>query len=293
MPKVLTACLILAISCVCIIGSADAATATSKVRFYMNMGLVEIELYGNESPLNVANFLSYVNSGAYNDSMIHRTRDGASVATSDLFVQGGSFKTNGVSITPGPPVNNEFNAANGLSNVQYTIAAARSTSPNSATSGWFINKTNNAGPFDAGPYTVFGKATVGFSIIDQIPLLNNLPILTGSSLESMPIYQNGEVIIQRALRIPTRAGDYDFNGTINAADYSLWRSNIGSTTNLAIDGNGNGVVDAADYAVWRNALSAGSGSGTAAANIAVPEPGTATITAVALLALTFRRRTRS
>src|SRR4051795_1958712 len=92
-----------------VVGSAQAATPTNKVRFYMNMGTVEIELYGTQSPLNVANFLSYVDSGAYNDSIIHRTRDGATVAGSELFAQGGSFKEDGTGITPGPAVNNEFN----------------------------------------------------------------------------------------------------------------------------------------------------------------------------------------
>src|SRR5690349_15470923 len=96
--------------------AAHAATATARVRFYMNMGTVEIELYGNESPLGVANFLSYVDNGSYNDSMIHRTRDNTTVQNSDLFAQGGSYKTNGVGITTSAPVNNEYNAANGLTN---------------------------------------------------------------------------------------------------------------------------------------------------------------------------------
>lgn len=253
--------------------SAIAVTPTNKVRFYMNMGTIEIELYGTQSPLNVANFLSYVDNGSYNDSMIHRTRDGATVAGSDLFAQGGSYKQNGTAITAGAAVVNEFNPANGLSNTAYTLAAARTSNPNSATSGWFINQSNNAAAFDPGPYTVLGKVVLGTSIVDQIPFLPNLPILQGSGLDSMPIYNSGEVVINKAIRIPLVAGDYNMSGSVTIADYNLWRSNLGSTANLVSDGNGNGVVDAADYVVWRNAAVAASGSSAAGLESAgVPEP---------------------
>lgn len=275
-----------------IVGSTAAvgATPTSKVRFYMNMGTVEIELYGNESPLGVANFLTYVDNGSYNDSMIHRTRDNTTVANSDLFAQGGSYKTNGVGITTGAAVNNEYNAANGLTNVAYTLAAARSTGLNTATSGWFINQTNNAAAF--GNYTVLGKVTLGTSIIDQIPFLNNLPILQGSGLESMPIYNNGEVIITKAARIPILPGDYNLSGSVTSADYTLWRQNFGSTTNAAADGNGNGRVDAADYVIWRNATS-GAGSGAGGLEVGgVPEPGSALLLLVGGLTVVLRRARR-
>ncbi len=269
---------------------ASGVTPTSKVRFYMNMGTVEIELYGTQSPLNVANFLSYVDNGSYNDSIIHRTRDGASVATSDLFAQGGSYKQNGAGITPGAAVANEFNAANGLSNTAYTLAAARGSDPNSATSGWFINQTNNAAAFDPGPYTVLGKVTLGTNIIDQIPYLPNLPILGGSSLSSMPIYNNGEVVINRAIRIPLLAGDYNFSGSVTTADYTVWRNNYGSTVNLASDGNGDGVVNAVDYVIWRNSLSPGTGAGAGDLGPGVvPEPLAAALLLIGTLFLSNRR----
>jgi peptidyl-prolyl cis-trans isomerase A (cyclophilin A) len=272
---------------------AQAVTPTAKVRFYMNMGTVELELYGTQSPLNVANFLSYVDNGSYNDSIIHRTRDGSSVAVSDLFAQGGSFKQNGTQITPSAPVNNEFNAANGLSNIKYTMAAARSTDPNSATSGWFINQTNNAAAFDPGPYTVLGKVTSGTNIIDQIPFLNNLPILQGSGLESMPIYNNGEVVINRAIRTPLVAGDYNFSGTVTTADYTVWRNNFGSTTNLAADGNGNGVVDAGDYVIYRKKFGATSGSGAGdLSEFSVPEPASGLLILSAMLVFNAVSRRR-
>lgn len=271
---------------------AFAVTPTSKVRFYMNMGTVEIELYGTQSPLNVANFLSYIDDGSYNDSMIHRTRDGTTVAGSDLFAQGGSYKYNSLNgITTKPAVVNEFNAANGLSNTAYTLAAARGTDPNSATSGWFINQSDNAAHFDPGPYTVLGKVTLGTNIIDQIPFLPNLPILSGTSLSSMPIYNNGEVVINRAIRIPLLAGDYDFSGAVTNSDYSVWRSNFGSTVNLVADGNGDGVVNSADYVLWRRSMSPGVGAGTSdLGGNGVPEPSTVMLSAIGGLFLSSRRR---
>jgi peptidyl-prolyl cis-trans isomerase A (cyclophilin A) len=277
--------------------TAEAVTPTNKVRFYMNMGTVEIELYGTQSPLNVANFLSYVDNGSYNDSVIHRTRDGSTVAGSDLFAQGGSYKQNGTAIVTGAPVVNEYNAANGLSNVAYTLAAARSSGLNTATSGWFINQTNNAAAFGnpSSPYTVLGKVTVGMSIIDQIPFLNNLPILQGSALESMPIYNDGEVVINRAIRIPLVSGDYNFSGSVTTADYTIWRNSLGSTTNLAADGNGNGVVDAGDYVVYRKKFGASAGSGAGdLASFNVPEPSSGLMLSLVslIVSLLSRRPTR-
>lgn len=71
-------------------------------------------------------------------------------------------------------------------------------------------------------------------------------------------------------------GDYNGNGIVDAADYTVWRDSLGSTTNLAADGNGSGVIDSGDYDVWKANFGNYSGSG-AGANSAVPEPATAVL----------------
>ena len=72
-------------------------------------------------------------------------------------------------------------------------------------------------------------------------------------------------------------GDYNHNGVVDAADYTLWQNSFGSTMNLAADRDGNGIVDAADYSVWRDHLGDMAPGPGAGASVAVPEPNTATL----------------
>lgn len=81
------------------------------------------------------------------------------------------------------------------------------------------------------------------------------------------------------------AGDFDRNGVVNEADFTLWQSDFGKTVDIAgsrADGNSDRVIDAADYTVWRDALAAGSA--------AIPEPGAAVLVSLALTTAHFRRR---
>jgi hypothetical protein len=86
---------------------------------------------------------------------------------------------------------------------------------------------------------------------------------------------------------PPLPGDADRNGVVEQADYTIWRANFGSTTQLAADYNNSGSVDAADYVIWRKYLGQSVGSGLA---LAAPEPSAAVLVSVAAAALSTVRR---
>lgn len=163
---------------------AGAGQATT-VRIQTTLGVVDIQLYDTAAPLTVANFLNYVNSGAYNNSFIHRSVPG-------FIIQGGGYTwndaTNGVaSVSTAPPIANEYSSSR--SNLRGTIAMAKlGNDPNSATSQWFFNLANNSANLDNqnGGFTVFGRVLGdGMSVVDRIaalPLAN-----AGGALTSLPL----------------------------------------------------------------------------------------------------------
>jgi hypothetical protein len=84
------------------------------------------------------------------------------------------------------------------------------------------------------------------------------------------------------------AGDYNHNGTIDAADYTVWRDSLGSTSKLAADGNGNGMIDAGDFDVWKTHFGQTLSSADAASGI--PEPSTAALLIIGCVVALVARR---
>ena len=146
-----------------------AHAANPVVEFDTTAGTIKIELYPEAAPKTVANFLDYVRSGHYVGTQFHRVIDG-------FMIQGGGFTTDFKQKPTKPPIaiESEMSSKAGLANVPGTVAMARTSDPNSATSQFFINVADNqrlnfkeATPQGFG-YTVFGKVIDGMDVVNKI-----------------------------------------------------------------------------------------------------------------------------
>ena len=130
-----------------------------------SFGDIKIELFEKESPITTANFLEYVRSGFYKDTIFHRVIPG-------FMIQGGGFDTSFTQKPTREPIKNE--AANQLSNARGTLAMARTGVVDSATCQFFINLVDNDFLNFRAPvpqyygYCVFGKVVEGMNVVDKI-----------------------------------------------------------------------------------------------------------------------------
>ena len=135
------------------------------VTFETTKGNFVIELYPNEAPVTVANFLEYVNSGFFAGTIFHRV-------IPNFMIQGGGFTFDMSEKENNAPIKIESN--NGLKNDVGTVAMARTNDPNSATSQFFVNVKDNdflnftAETMQGYGYAVFGKVTEGMEVIEAI-----------------------------------------------------------------------------------------------------------------------------
>jgi len=149
-----------------------------------SLGSITLELDSAKAPATVANFLAYADAGFYDGTIFHRV-------IRDFMIQGGGFGADLKQKPTKPPIRNE--AANGLKNLRGTIAMARTSVVDSATSQFFINHKDNPNldhrspTPDAFGYAVFGKVTKGMEVVDKIAtvqtraqnmMFQNLPVET-------------------------------------------------------------------------------------------------------------------
>lgn len=136
-----------------------------RVRLRTNYGAIVLELSPDKAPATVANFMRYVESGFYDNTLFHRVIAG-------FMIQGGGLERGMHIKATEDPIQNE--AANGLRNTQFTVAMARVPAPHSATAQFFINLADNdflnyTGPTDDGfGYCVFGKVVEGAEVVTAI-----------------------------------------------------------------------------------------------------------------------------
>ena len=148
--------------------ATSTLAANPQVRMQTNMGDIVLELYAEQAPKSVANFLQYVDEGFYSNTLFHRVID-------DFMIQGGGFTPQFERKETRAPIVNE--ADNGLKNLRGTLAMARTFEPHSATAQFFINVKDNdfldhtAKTPRGWGYTVFGKVIKGMDVVDKIKTL--------------------------------------------------------------------------------------------------------------------------
>jgi len=157
-----------------------------------NYGVITLELDQEKAPKSVANFLSYVNKGHYNNTVFHRVIPG-------FMIQGGGMEPGMAQKSTDDPIQNEAN--NGLKNTKYSVAMARTGDPHSATAQFFINVADNSFLNHTAPsaqgwgYAVFGKVTQGVEVVDKI---KSVKTSRKGFHEDVPVE---DVVIEKAIAI--------------------------------------------------------------------------------------------
>ncbi|MBA2778015.1 peptidylprolyl isomerase [Billgrantia kenyensis] len=169
---------------------ASAHANAADVVLHTNHGSIGIELFQEQAPESVNNFLTYVQDGHYDGTLFHRVIDG-------FMIQGGGFDQDFRQKPTRAPIDNE--ADNGLRNERGTLAMARTGDPHSATAQFFINVNDNAFLDHQGThsgqawgYAVFGRVVEGMDVVDAI---KRVPTGSQGPFQDVP---RDPVIIERA-----------------------------------------------------------------------------------------------
>ena len=174
--------------------SAAAKAAAPKVLLKTSMGDITVELYPDKAPKSVENFLTYAKSGFYDGTIFHRV-----IAT--FMIQGGGFTNNDLQRPKQTRASIVNESKNGLSNLQGTLAMARTHDPNSATAQFFINTVDNPRldyTDDASPgYCVFGKVVSGLDVVAKIKA-----VPTGAQGPFRSDVPTTPVVIEKATLVP-------------------------------------------------------------------------------------------
>lgn len=169
---------------------ATANASAADVVLHTNHGPIVIELFQEQAPKSVDNFLTYVQEGHYDGTLFHRVIDG-------FMIQGGGFDQDFSQKPTHAPIANE--ADNGLRNERGTLAMARTGAPHSATAQFFINVNDNAfldhqstHSGQTWGYAVFGRVVEGMDVVDTI---KRVPTGSHGQFQDVP---SEPVIIERA-----------------------------------------------------------------------------------------------
>jgi cyclophilin family peptidyl-prolyl cis-trans isomerase len=183
----------LLVACLAVANPLAAAGNPTAV-IHTSKGDIELELFAEQAPRSVENFIGYANNGFYDGTIFHRV-------ISHFMIQGGGFTPDMEKKPTGEPIPNE--ADNGLSNKRGTIAMARTNDPHSATAQFFINVQDNMNLDYTGQtssaawgYAVFGRVTSGMEVVDDIRFVQTSQAGPYSDVPVEPVVIDGVEIKQ-------------------------------------------------------------------------------------------------
>jgi peptidyl-prolyl cis-trans isomerase A (cyclophilin A) len=242
-----------------------SAVNNPRVVLETNLGNIVIELFPAQAPVTVDNFLGYVNSSFYDYLLFHRV-------IQNFMIQGGAYFADGYTLyywpPDQPPIINE--SYNGLSNVRGTIAMARTSDPNSATSEFFINLVDNSGFLDRAHaadhfgYCVFGQVVQGMNVVDAIAASPVEDIFPDDPYDPFNNFPDDPLIeISRAYVLPCSSPDcsnfINSDSKVNFKDFAFFAlqwldSDCNSANNFCQqrDLDYNGSVNIDDLAIFVN-----------------------------------------
>ena len=173
------ACSVISLA-ILLVTTGAAAQSNPVVVIETSLGNITVELYQDEAPISVENFLTYIRDDFYTGTIFHRV-------IKVFMVQGGGMTEDMVRKATNPPIKNE--ATNGLRNERGTLAMARTATVDSATAQFFINVANNRALNHESEtqaeygYAVFGKVIDG---MDHVGEIENTPTTTAGPYRDVP-----------------------------------------------------------------------------------------------------------
>jgi peptidyl-prolyl cis-trans isomerase A (cyclophilin A)/peptidyl-prolyl cis-trans isomerase B (cyclophilin B) len=187
---------------VSLLSLASQAVGAERVRVTTNLGEFVIELQRDRAPLTVENFLGYVRSGHYTNTLFHRVISG-------FVIQGGGVGPDFKAKPTLKPIPNE--SGNGLKNLRGTVGLARASGPHTGDAQFYINVDNNDTALDPLPtrwgYAVFGRIVEGMEVIDRISISPTGPKgpFKGDAPIQDVVIQKIELLAEAAAPEPTPA----------------------------------------------------------------------------------------
>ena len=172
--------------------AAQDKAAAPRVLLATSLGDITIQLDAEKAPKTVANFLDYVKSGHYDGTVFHRVIGG-------FMIQGGGFTPDMVQKPTRAPI--PLESRNGLKNERGTVAMARTSVPDSATSQFFINVVDNAmldqaNARDGQGYAVFGRVVAGMDVVDRIRAVETTSAGPHQNVPAKPVLIRSATIVK-------------------------------------------------------------------------------------------------